>query len=63
MIDLNVGFNTQLNTLKKNLINTINDSGLPIGICYYIVKDVLTDVTNSYKETLISESNNKNTNE
>ena len=31
-------------TLKKNLIDAINGSGLPISVISYVVKDVLHEV-------------------
>ena len=49
------GFNTQLNDFKNNLVNTINKSGLPVGIVYYLLKDLLVEVADSYKQTLIVE--------
>lgn len=48
-------FNTQLNNLKINLINTINKSGIPVGVIYYLLKDILTDVADSYKQSILIE--------
>lgn len=48
-------FNTQLNNLKTDLINTINQSGIPVGVVYYLLKDILSEVTDSYKQTLAIE--------
>ena len=48
-------FNTQLNNLKTDLINTINQSGIPIGAIYYLLKDLLVEVTDTYKQTLAIE--------
>ena len=55
MIDINIGFNTCLNNFKSDIVNTINDSGLPVGIVYYIMKDLFIDIENAYKQTLINE--------
>lgn len=55
MIDTNIGFNTCLNNFKSDMVNTINDSGLPVGIVYYIMKDLFIDIENAYKQTLINE--------
>lgn len=54
-MDNNVGFNTYLNNFKTNMINTINDSGLPVGVVYYIMKDILNDIQNAYENTLKKE--------
>ena len=48
-------FNTQLNDLKNNLINTINQSGIPVGVIYYLLKDILADVAESYKQSILIE--------
>lgn len=48
-------FNTQLNNLKTDLINTINQSGVPVGAVYYLLKDILSEVTDTYKQTLAIE--------
>ena len=48
-------FNTQLNNLKTDLINTINQSGIPIGAVYYLLKDLLVEVSDTYKQTLVIE--------
>lgn len=55
MLDVNVGFNTHLYNLKNDLVNTINNSGLPVGVAYYIVKDLFMDIQNAYESTLKKE--------
>ena len=55
MIDANVGFNTCLSNLKSSLVNDINESGLPVGIVYYIVKDLFTEIATAYESTLKNE--------
>ena len=42
-MDINIGFNTYLHDFRNNMINTINDSGLPVGVVYYIMKDILNE--------------------
>ena len=39
-----MGINLNVLTLKKNLIDAINGSGLPISVISYVVKDVLHEV-------------------
>ena len=55
MIDVNEGFNIKIHDLKTDLVNTINTSGLPVGVVYYILKDLLNEVTDSYKQSLAIE--------
>ena len=47
--------NTKINNLRTNLVNLINQSDLPVGIIYYLLKDLVTDAYNSYKQTLVIE--------
>ena len=39
-----MGINLNVLTLKKNLIDATNGSGLPISVISYVVKDVLHEV-------------------
>lgn len=55
MLDTNIGFNTHLYNLKNDLVNTINKSGLPVGVAYYIIKDLFMDIQNAYEMTLKNE--------
>jgi len=48
-------FNTKLNLLKTNLINTINQSKLPVGMVYYLLKDILIEVEKTYNQSLFIE--------
>lgn len=48
-------FNTKLNTLKSDLVNTIIKSEIPVGAVYYMLKDLLDEVTDSYKKSLAIE--------
>lgn len=54
-LDMTKGFNTYINDFKKNIVDMINQSGLPVGIIYYVVKDLFSDITNAYELTLKNE--------
>lgn len=56
-MDINKGFNTYINDFKRNLVNEINQSGLPVGIIYYILKDLLHDIEEAYQNVLVNEKN------
>ena len=49
------GFNTYLNDFKNDLVNTVNKSGLPVGVAYYIIKDLFMEIQNAYEAILKSE--------
>ena len=55
MENTNMGFNIRINDLKSNLINTINKSELPVGVIYYLLKDLLGEIADSYKQALTIE--------
>lgn len=54
-LDMTKGFNTYINDFKKNIVDMINQSGLPVGIIYYVIKDLFSDITNAYELTLKNE--------
>lgn len=51
-----MGINTLINVLKENLSNVINNSQLPIGVVYYVLKDLLIEVEEVYEKSLQKES-------
>ena len=57
-MDINKGFNTYINDFKKQLVDEINQSGLPVGIIYYILKDLFHDIEGAYQTVLINEKDN-----
>mgnify|MGYP003293419299 CR=1 FL=1 len=50
-----IGINTVMQVFKDNLAMTIKNSQLPIGIIYYVFKDVYNDLEKIYNETLEKE--------
>lgn len=51
-----IGFNTRCENLKQTLINTINQSNLPIGVVFYIAKSIMSDIESTYYGVLNSEA-------
>ena len=51
-----VGFNTRCENFKRNLIDNINQSNLPISIVYYIMTAVMSDVESTYYGVLNNEA-------
>jgi hypothetical protein len=47
--------NLRIEDTKNQIINVINNSGLPIGVIYYLFKDINIEVTNEYNRTLNAE--------
>lgn len=50
-----IGINTGMNIFKENLVNLIGNSQLPIGVIYYMLKDIFVDIEKLYNETLEKE--------
>ena len=48
-------FNTRLNNLRNDLVNTINQSGVPAGAIFYLLKDLIAETSDSYKQSVIME--------
>ena len=51
-----MGINTLINVFKENMSNVINNSQLPIGVVYYVLKDLLIEVEGVYEKSLQKES-------
>lgn len=49
-------FNTRCETLKRNIIDNINNSQLPIGAVYYIYKSLAHEIENTYYGSLNDEA-------
>lgn len=51
-----IGFNTRCENLKQTLINTINQSDLPISVVFYIAKSIMSDIESTYYGVLNREA-------
>lgn len=49
---MNENFNLKVEELKENIINIINNSGLPISVIYYVYKNILKDIEMEYFRVL-----------
>ena len=47
--------NLQIENVKQNIIDVINNSQLPIGVIHYLLKDISKEVANEYNKTLMFE--------
>lgn len=50
--------NLLIEDLKNNLIADVQNSNLPLGICYYIAKDIFKELESAYFTTLNKEVKN-----
>ena len=62
-----MNFNMRMINLKNDIIKLIGESQLPVGVVYYILKDLFDDITNAYNQSLALEQSllesNNNSNE
>ena len=50
-----MGLNTMIQELHRNLIKDINSSQLPVGVVYFVLKDIYNETERSYINTLNAE--------
>lgn len=58
-----MGLNTLMEDLQNKLINDINNSQLPVGIIYYVAKDVFSQVEKEYQRILQEEQKQDTSNQ
>ena len=47
--------NSRIEFTKEQLINVINNSGLPIGVIHYLLKDISNEVVVEYNRAIAQE--------
>lgn len=50
-----MGLNTMIQELQSNLIKDINASKLPVGIVFFVLKDIFNETERSYINALNAE--------
>ena len=50
-----MGLNTMIQELQSNLIKDINASKLPVGIVFFVLKDIFNETEKSYVNALNAE--------
>lgn len=50
-----MGLNNSLNDLRKEIVELINKSQVPVGVVYYIIKDVYRDIEIAYETAVLNE--------
>ena len=51
-----ISINTGINIFKNNIAEVIGKSQLPVGVLYYTLKDILSEIENIYQGVLQKES-------
>ncbi len=47
--------NFQINNVHQNIVNTIQNSDLPIGVMYFIIKSVYQEIEKLYLQQVMTE--------
>jgi hypothetical protein len=47
--------NLKIENVKHELIDIINNSGLPIGVIYYVFKDLYNDISREHSNAIMYE--------
>lgn len=50
---MNKDVNLTIENTRQAVVEIINQSGLPIGVAYYVLKDIMADLSNSYNTYLV----------
>ena len=53
------GLNTIMQELHSNLVKDINSSQLPVGVVYFVLKDIFNETERSYIDALNAERTTK----
>lgn len=48
--------NYSIETLRQNIYDVINKSQMPIGVAYFVFKDIFADITNAYQNAVQDEA-------
>ena len=54
-----MGLNTMIQELQSNLIKDINSSHLPVGIVFFVLKDIFNETERSYINAINAEKMSK----
>lgn len=45
----NKDINLIIEEFKQGLVNSVNQSNLPLSVCYYVMKDVFNELVSTYE--------------
>ena len=53
----NISMNTGIEMFKKNIVEAIQLSQLPVGVVYYVLRDISSEMKDTYNNILQKEHN------
>lgn len=49
-----MNINQEIEQVRNNIVSVINNSNMPIGVVYYVMKDIMSEIELSYQKVLVA---------
>ena len=49
-----MNINQEIEQVRNNIVSVINNSTMPIGVVYYVMKDIMSEIELSYQKVLVA---------
>ena len=49
-----MNINQEIEQVRNNIVSVINNSNMPIGVVYYVMKDIMSEIELSYQNVLVA---------
>ena len=49
-----MNINQEVEQVRNNIVSVINNSNMPIGVIYYVMKDIMSEIELSYQKVLVA---------
>ena len=49
-----MNINQEIEQVRNNIVSVINNSNMPIGVVYYVMKDIMSEIELSYQKVLLA---------
>ena len=49
-----MNINQEIEQIRNNIVSVINNSNMPIGVVYYVMKDIMSEIELSYQKVLVA---------
>ena len=49
-----MNINQEIEQVRNNIVSVINNSNMPIGVIYYVMKDIMSEIELSYQKVLVA---------
>ena len=49
-----MNINQEIEQVRNNIVSVINNSNMPIGDVYYVMKDIMSEIELSYQKVLVA---------